>query len=88
MAVADSGPGATCCQLGPARIFVSKSMVPEGWSYSEADARGGRGVDERIWGGKLGHEDLKHREKIPCLLPNYRPSIYKLESCTLMPIYS
>eukprot|EP00913_Durusdinium_trenchii_P010678 g10018.t1 len=25
-------------ELGPARIFVSKSMVPEGWSYSEDDA--------------------------------------------------
>ncbi|CAK9015088.1 unnamed protein product [Durusdinium trenchii] len=39
---AEAAQGAAQGCLGPARIFVSKSMVPEGWSYSEADARGGR----------------------------------------------
>ncbi|CAJ1342919.1 unnamed protein product [Effrenium voratum] len=28
------------CEVGPARIFVSKTLVPEGWSYSEVEVSG------------------------------------------------
>ncbi|CAE7440962.1 STT3 [Symbiodinium microadriaticum] len=29
------------CEVGPARVFVSKSLLPEGWNYSEAETAGG-----------------------------------------------
>ena len=28
------------CEVGPARVFVSKSLLPEGWNYSEAETTG------------------------------------------------
>mmetsp|Transcript_63037 Transcript_63037/g.117947 ORF Transcript_63037/g.117947 Transcript_63037/m.117947 type:complete len:177 (-) Transcript_63037:88-618(-) len=29
------------CEVGPARIFVSKTLLPDGWTYSEAETTGG-----------------------------------------------
>eukprot|EP00931_Biecheleriopsis_adriatica_P108617 TRINITY_DN82959_c0_g1_i1.p1 TRINITY_DN82959_c0_g1~~TRINITY_DN82959_c0_g1_i1.p1 ORF type:complete len:179 (+),score=44.96 TRINITY_DN82959_c0_g1_i1:70-606(+) len=30
-------------EVGPARVFVSKTLLPEGWSYSEAELHSGGG---------------------------------------------
>merc|ERR1712151_645098 len=30
-------------EIGPVRVFVSKSSLPEGWRYSEEDIHGGGG---------------------------------------------